>query len=149
MNSTAIILENIRQTFKQDPNPQEQLYSKILKSVFRYDTDQKPVSFASRAAIDAANKIDMPISGTDWHTQKKFDPTREIFHYEHCNPISVLVDRVLKSTENIEAILADNVVCWILKSEDKKLNEHGYKSNRPGGWKKCYHDCGIEPVRIN
>ena len=81
--------------------------------------------------------------------QKQFDPSRKIFHYEHCNPISELSDMVLNGHQTIGDILEDNVVCWILKSEDKKLNDNGYKSNRPGGWQKCYRACGIEPVQIN
>ena len=151
MNSTKHILENIRQMYKNDPEkkPNDALYHKILKSVFRYDTDQKPVKFASQVALDQAAKMDIPINKMDWHNQRKFDPTRGIFHYEHCNPISVLADRVLKSTEDIEAILDDNVVCWILKPEDKKLNENGYKSGRPGGWQKCYQNCNIQPLQIN
>ena len=149
MDCTRHILENIRQTYKNDDKPIDQLYHKMLKAVFRYDTDQKPVAYASRAALDMANKMNVNLAHEDWHSQNHFDPGRKIFHYEHCNPISVLADQVLKSQKPIPEIIDDNVVCWILKSEDKKLNENGYKSGRPGGWKRCYHNCNIEPIQIN
>lgn len=47
MTIEAVILNTIRKTYKNDDAPKHQLYSKILKALFRYETDQKPVQYAS------------------------------------------------------------------------------------------------------
>ena len=30
------------------------------------------------------------------------------------------------------------------KLANKELDKHGYREKRPGGWQKCYKECGIE-----
>lgn len=151
MTSEVLLLNALRQSYKTDKNPKEQLYNKMLKALFRYDTDQKPVQYASKAALEKAEKLKVNLREIDWHNQRKEgkDPDRKIFHYEHCNPISMLTDAVLTTDKSVASILNDNIVCWILKSENEKLDKNHYRSNRDGGWKKCYAACGIEPVKIN
>lgn len=34
-------------------------------------------------------------------------------------------------------------ICWITRDENNVLNRNKYKNKRPGGWKKCYSECGI------
>lgn len=149
MTIEAVILNTIRKTYKNDDAPKQQLYSKILKALFRYETDQKPVQYASQAALAQAKKMNINLKEMNWNNQTKVDPGRKIFHYEHCNPINTLIDAVLKGDMDVTNILNNNIVCWILKSENKKLDEAHCKSKRDGGWEKCYRECGIEPVKIN
>ena len=39
-------------------------------------------------------------------------------------------------------------MCFITKEEDKALRDHHYTTTRPGGWRKCYEECGIK-IAIN
>lgn len=151
MTTEIQILTAIRQTYKKDPcgEKNEQLYNKILKALFRYDTDNYTSQFASRAALEKANDMDIDLKTLTWHTQPKFDKHRSIFHYEHCNPISQLCHDVLKTERDLADILNDNITCWILKNEDANLNNRGFRSERGNNWQDCYQKCGIEPIEIN
>lgn len=151
MTSELQLLNALRQSYKNDKKPKIQLYNKMAKALFRYDTDQKAVQYASKAALNKAEELSVNLKELNWHNQRKNgkDPDRKIFHYEHCNPISVLTKDVLTSDKDIAEILKENVVCWILKSENKELDAHHYRSKREDDWKKCYQACGIEPVEIN
>jgi hypothetical protein len=67
--------------------------------------------------------------------------------WEHTTPLSEFSDVLIKckTIEDItKALINYSGVCWISREEDNLLNKKGYKNSRPGGWKKCYKECGIE-----
>jgi hypothetical protein len=67
--------------------------------------------------------------------------------WEHTTPLSKFYDVLIKC-ENIEDVIEElknyTGVCWISREEDNLLNKKGYRDKRPGGWEKCYKECGIE-----
>ena len=141
------LLEQIRKAYKESKNSNMQLFIYVIKAVFRSYTDFVPVTYVSKAAKEKAKELGIDLTKMTWKNQNKYDPKREIFHYEHCNPVKQLREAILNTDENIEDILKRDIVCWILKTENKELDTHGYKSERPGGWKKCYKECGIEYIK--
>ncbi len=139
------LLEQIRKCYKTNKKDKA-LYKKILKAYFRYLTDKFPVKYKSEKADDVAKEKGIPLYKMTWQNQTKWDKKRELFHYEHCNPISELIEDVLETNRKIEDIIKDDYVCWILKTEDEKLNKKGFRSERRkyGGWEECYKKCEIE-----
>lgn len=86
-------------------------------------------------------------------------PDRKIFNkpgdlksrivFEHTTPLGELLSNLskCKSVVEIENNLNEySGVAWITREEDNKLNENKLRSNRPGGWKKCYEDWQIKIV---
>jgi hypothetical protein len=67
--------------------------------------------------------------------------------WEHTTPISILFNQLIEAdTSEIKSIMENySGVCWITREEDDKLNQSGYRSNRPGGWLKCYEEC-VSPI---
>lgn len=156
MNSVNTLIDSIRKAYKKDSNPNIKLYSAALSIVFRKYTDGKNVEYASKDAMDEFSKLakagiissDVSLKTLQWKDQPSFDEGRKIFHYEHCTPIKSLVDEALYTDNDVDNILAKSVVCWILKTENEELDKKGYRTKRDGGWKKCYNDCGIIPIRL-
>lgn len=142
-DDAVAMLEADRRLYRLSITKDRKLYVSRIKSVFRNKTDGKSVKYVSKKALAKAKELGIDLYSTTWLNQSKVDPKRKIFHYEHCNTISELCSAVLDTDEDIRDILKRDIVCWILKEEDKELNKHGYKSKRPGGWKKCYKECGI------
>ena len=140
------VLTEIRKIYKESKKINMQLFVYIAKAVFRSYTDSKPVLYVSKAAKEKAQELNIDLTKMTWKNQNKFDPKRKIFHYEHCNPVKELREAILNTDENIEKILKKDIVCWILKTENQKLDKK-YKDNRPGGWKKCYKECEIEVLK--
>ncbi len=102
----------------------------------------------SKAAQEKASSFGVVLSDISWHDQTKFDKGRQIFHYEHFIPISEIRALCIKSNseEEIAEILRKKPsVIWILKDEDKRLTELGYRSNREDPV-KAYWEAGIEIV---
>lgn len=77
------------------------------------------------------------------------DKAREIFHFEHVLPVSVLRDRLLKATtlEDVERLVGYADVAWILKEEDRELRRRRFRSNRPENPWDAYRLCNIEMVK--
>jgi hypothetical protein len=101
---------------------------------------------ASKKAYEAAKQSNIDILEMGWHDQHKFDKGRLVFHFEHFYPISGIKQKCLQAKNEIEIenILRNNIrVVWLLKEEDKRLTELGYKSKRPNP-EKAYSDAGIE-----
>ena len=76
--------------------------------------DTKPIVFVSVNAFKEANKKNIDLSKMTWRDQTKFDPKRQIFHYEHKYPISYMINDVLLENNSIESILDNYEVGWIL-----------------------------------
>ena len=66
--------------------------------------------------------------------------------YEHTTPISEFFYD-LTTCNNLSEIeeKLDNYsgICWITREEDDRLTKN-YRAKRPGGWRKCYNECGIQ-----
>ena len=103
---------------------------------------EKPI-YVSKAALAKAEEMNVNIKDLTWDNQRRVDPKREIFIVEHCNPLSSLADRLIAG-ESFAEIKPDTFTAWITKEEDQALRNHHYRSVRPGGWEKCYVECGIE-----
>lgn len=146
MKNTIKLLEAIRNGYVNPTESDEKIFKGVIKSILRNMTDCKAVPYVSKKALAKAKEMGIDLSDKNWHDQTKFDKGRKIFHYEHCNTIKQLRLAILNTNESIEKILNRNITCWILKSENELLDKNGYKDKRPGGWKKCYKECGIEPV---
>lgn len=147
LDDESCILESIRHVYGLSNTKKKRLYSNTIKAVFRSATDDKKVEYVSKAALKKAKELGIDLYSMTWLNQNKFDPKRKIFHYEHCNPIKELRSAVLDTNENVQKILKRDIVCWILKSENKELDKRGYREKRPGGWQKCYKECGIEYMK--
>lgn len=146
MNDTIKLLNAIRKGYVNPTKTDEKVFVNVIKAIFRSVSDYKKVLYVSKKALEKAKSLNINLAEINWHTQSKVDKGRKIFHYEHCNPIKQLRLAVLYSNEKIEKILDKDITCWILKSENDILNKK-YKDNRPGGWKKCYKECGIEILK--
>jgi len=68
--------------------------------------------------------------------------------WEHTIPVGQFIkemaDECSTEQEVIRKMKTYPGVCWITRDEDDSLNSNGYKNSRPGGFSKCYSDCGIE-----
>jgi hypothetical protein len=70
----------------------------------------------------------------DWHSQNRFDLGRRLFHVEHVTTISALREMCLHAPSEealIDSLAAGIRIAWILKDEDAKLTQLGYRSHRP------------------
>ena len=88
----------------------------------------------SKAAAAAAAGIGVDLRTQTWHSQPKFDPQRVVFHYEHMNPVAVLVAAIRNATDTtqiIDIIYEQLRQAWILKVEDKQLTALGLSHKRP------------------
>ena len=47
-----------------------------------------------------------------------------------------------------DKIVKKETVAWITRAEDACLDKNEYKDSRPGGWRKCYKECGIDVVKL-
>jgi len=66
--------------------------------------------------------------------------------WEHTTPLAELFETLIKCTSETDVsktMKNYSGVCWISRKEDDLLNKNKYRSKRPGGWKKCYKECGI------
>jgi hypothetical protein len=106
------------------------------------------VAEASEAAIREAAGRGVNLWVHTWRTQRKFDPDRAVFHWEHVNPIACIQKRceAAESEEEILDALAGLRIAWILKREDQQLNRLGFRSNRPDP-EAAYRAAGIVLVQ--
>jgi hypothetical protein len=103
----------------------------------------------SQAARQVAEGRAVDLSALTWGYQPSVDPGRETFALEHFRPVSQLRDRclALSSAEQVLDVLVNELeVVWVLRTEDNKLNELGYRSNRPSP-ELAYKDAGIVVIR--
>jgi hypothetical protein len=83
-----------------------------------------------------------------WHNQKRYDPDRAIFLFEHIVPVGMIREECIAARlENaiIEVLMTRPRVAWILRNEDALLNSRGYRSNRPP---HTYAEVGIKLVPV-
>ncbi len=88
---------------------------------------------ASRVALEEAKQLGIDLCTKNWHDQPRFDRGRKKFHLEHLNPVSVIRAECLLAKTNskiIQTLKQKLRVVWVLKSEDAKLTELGFRSKR-------------------
>ena len=99
----------------------------------------------SRNAQIKADELGIPISDMRWSNQNKYDMGRSIFHLEHFHTVKDVREACLKAENEAEiiSILEGSIIVWILKIEDKILNDNGHRSSRSNP-QQAYIDAGIE-----
>ena len=122
-----------------------------LKDVIKKWTDQ-PVTMVSKKVLELSKKVDINPFDLMWPKREALgrDNTgKSILVWEHTTPNKEITDIFLscKSLNDIKKAMSNySRVCWITRDEDNRLTSLGYKSSRPGGWKKCYESAGIEII---
>lgn len=87
----------------------------------------------SQAAHKEAAQLGINLRSKNWHDQPQFDRGRKRFHLEHFVPVSAIRDACLRETSELKILklLKSQLrVVWILKREDAKLTQLGYRSKR-------------------
>jgi hypothetical protein len=78
------------------------------------------------------------------------DKGRKTFHWDHFVTIKELRKALLgldrPTEEQARQILRRASVAWILKREDRRLNELGFRADRPNPH-AAYRKAGIRPIR--
>lgn len=120
----------------------------ILDKMFRMASDCQGVQYASQKAIEYAKEHDIPLKDMRWHNQPKYDSGRQVFILEHCMPVHQLVEMAMDDSVPVDDVLAQEATAWITREENQRLNDAHYQKKRPGGWQKCYAECGIEVEKL-
>jgi hypothetical protein len=122
--------------------------TRVLESIS--DDIKKCTNFVkpevSGAAREEAARLGVDLFSRNWHDQHRFDPGRRTFHFEHVLPVNALRELCVKvqTAEAIDALLRRRLrVAWILKSEDAKLTELGFRSKREDP-DSAYREAGIQ-----
>lgn len=99
----------------------------------------------SLKAKHRADELEIPIKDMHWSNQTKFDKGRCIFHLEHFNTVKDIKDACLHAHSEAEIItlLENSSLVWVLKDEDKLLNNNGHRNSRADPH-QAYRDAGIE-----
>ena len=101
----------------------------------------------SLAAQVEAGRLGVNLRDMRWQDQPRFDPGRQTFQWEHVETIGAIRNKCLaaSSAQEIEKHLDDIRVAWILKSEDRRLTEGGYRTTRVDP-DEAYREAGITLV---
>jgi len=77
-------------------------------------------------------------------------PRKPKIVWEHTVPVGQFIKEMASECNTQEEVISKMFTypgaCWITRDEDDSLNSNGYKNMRPGGFEKCYSDCGIEVI---
>ncbi|MGH2975986.1 MAG: hypothetical protein ACRDLL_14125 [Solirubrobacterales bacterium] len=107
------------------------LHESISEDIKKW-TDLLPPS-VSVAAKAEADRRGVDLRQMDWHHQHRFDRGRLMFQWEHVVPVrSIRKDCLAASSLTAVAnVLETARVAWILKEEDRRLTDLGYRWERP------------------
>lgn len=144
MENKIKIIKAICNIYKESNNKEDSIFSYLLNWAFRDITNAKPVEYVSKAALQMAKEKKVDLSKANYSALSKLDPNKEWLYYEHCNPIKELRLALLNDNKEVEKIIEKDFICWVTREENKELDKRGYRDKRPGGWKKCYKECGIK-----
>ena len=118
------------------PNQRKRLKASITADVRHSGGLLYPEVFTpevSEAALLEAQKLSVDLCSHTWGSQKRFDPGRKLFHWEHVDPIGC-IQQACESAESEVAVLtilkSRLRIAWILKQEDRELTRLGFRSNR-------------------
>lgn len=143
---TAIIIRQIAVSYNQTKADKqcEKHFRRMLSVTIRNATEHPSFTIeASKAARLKATELGIPLEKMTWANQPRWDKGRKIFAYEHMVPVNVMMRAVMANPEQAEAVLRGARVAWILRTEDQKLNDAGFKSDRDDPV-KAYESVGIE-----
>lgn len=123
----------------------------LLDRLCRHAEPQR--MFVSEAAQRKADRLGLgKLSEYTWYQQttKMGDKGRKTFHWDHFVTIKELRRALLNldrpTEEQVREILRRASVAWILKSEDRKLNQLGFRADRPNPH-AAYRKADIRPIR--
>jgi hypothetical protein len=88
----------------------------------------------SEAACREAKLIRVDLHAQTWASQTRFDRGRRVFHLEHVDPISCILEACAAagSEQGVLELLRTRLrIAWILKREDRELTRLGFRSDRP------------------
>lgn len=125
--------DNIRLKVKALEKTKTKYEASVIKSSIHSDIRKYSdllMPLQSEAAFYESQKLKIDLTQKNWHNQLSFDPGRKTFHFEHMTPVNHLTDLCIEKPEEIEKILDSCIVVWILKSEDKVLNDLGFRKKR-------------------
>lgn len=127
-----------------DPVDRKHMRVQLSKSI-RNATDHPDFALHASAAAQslAAEKgIDLSKMTYDNQPQKRFDPGRTLFAYEHMVPVKNLMYGIINEPHRAEELLRTARIVWVTRAENDRLNELGYAHERPDP-QKCYEEAGI------
>jgi len=133
-------------TYDLAANERSRLKESIGDDIRKFTDFLRPA--LSENAKKTAESKNIDLINLNWHTQSKVDPSRRIFHLEHFFPVRETRNKCLQSKgpEEVDQVLLNDVkICWILKSEDAKLTDLGYRSTRPDPY-LAYEKAGIKII---
>lgn len=135
----ATALRNLNLT----KDEQREIKTAISFDVRFYGNLKRPK--VSRKALIKADELGIPISDMRWSNQNKYDKGRSIFHLEHFHTVKDIREACLKAENEAEiiSVLDGSTLVWILKVEDKILNDNGQRSSRSDP-QQAYIDAGIK-----
>lgn len=121
----------------------------LRKMVNKYS--DRPAQMASESAIKLAKLHNKDLFQMRWSHRNQCGKIngKPALLWEHTTPNSKLCDKLLacKRTDQVlEELVNYSGVCWISRAEDDALNAAGFRTKRPGGWKKCYESVGIKVI---
>lgn len=141
---TIELLEAVRKTYPNLKLKNEKTKARqIMTEIIRKYCDTIPVTFVSSAAKKKAEGINL--FKMNWSDQKKFDSKRLIFHLEHKTTVRDTVKSILEGQQNAKDAIENIEFGWILKKEDVKLNEEGFRFKRDAH-DDAYKKCGISII---
>lgn len=147
--SSMIRILELEQKYNKDLY-KEPGYRTYLDFIFRSHMFYQNIIGYSKAAKKLYDSINCAynIEDVTFTKQSKFDKGHKLFHIEHVNPVSMMLNQIFEQNMDVKTVLSDNKIVLITKEENKLLTEKGYKSIRPGGWEKSYKECGIEIIFV-
>lgn len=119
----------------------------MKRSIYEF-SDGYP-NHCSQAVWDMCLKADINPFELVWKDRNVFDKIdgKSALLWEHTTPNGIFCQELYdctSPTEIREKLANYSGVCWVTRAEDNKLNKLGYRSKRPGGWRKCYEEAGIK-----
>ena len=102
------------------------------------------VPTASDAALILAAELGVELRTLAWRDQPRVDPGRKRFLLEHVLPVAEVRERCREAAteDDVAECLKQVRVAWILREEDDRLTELGYRTDRPDP-AVAYQDAGI------
>ena len=121
----------------------------LRKLVAKYS--DRPPKMASKKALTLAMSQNKNLLEMRWAHRNRCGKVngKPALMWEHTTPNSALCDKLMDcetGEEIVEELMSYSGVCWITREEDDALNAAGYLTKRPGGWKECYKNVGIEVI---
>lgn len=109
----------------------QQLKTMIMKCLREIDG---PFGVANKVSVKAkqlAEERGIDLTKMSWYNQPSMDKKRELFVYEHKDPINMVASKIINNPDDIISILEKTETVWVTREEDIELTRLGYWKNRP------------------